>query len=195
VTETLTLPWISIGNAVNLRDTGGLACRDGATTRHRALLRSGTLRQLTAGDAVTLIEVCGVRTVLDLRTARELASEGPSALARAGLATVHLPLIRDDQLALPEAEDQADVTAALRRAYQSYLDDRGHHIATAARLVAASAGATLVHCAAGKDRTGVTVALLLASSSRSWPPWGPCMGMWTRSSERICLHTSPGPPR
>jgi protein tyrosine/serine phosphatase len=155
------LPWISIGNAVNLRDTGGLACRDGATTRHRALLRSGTLRQLTAGDAVTLIEVCGVRTVLDLRTARELASEGPSALARAGLATVHLPLIRDDQLALPEAEDQADVTAALRRAYQSYLDERGHHIATAARLVAASAGATLVHCAAGKDRTGVTVALLL----------------------------------
>ena len=47
------------------------------------------------------------------------------------------------------------------RTYRAYLDERGHHLVTAARVVAASPGATLVHCAAGKDRTGVTVAMLL----------------------------------
>ena len=47
------------------------------------------------------------------------------------------------------------------RTYRAYLDERGHHLVTAARVVAASPGATLVHCGAGKDRTGVTVAMLL----------------------------------
>jgi hypothetical protein len=49
----------------------------------------------------------------------------------------------------------------LRRVYRAYLDERGHHLVTLARLVASSTIATLVHCAAGKDRTGVAVAMLL----------------------------------
>jgi protein-tyrosine phosphatase len=49
----------------------------------------------------------------------------------------------------------------LRRVYRGYLDERGHHLVTLARLVASSTAATLVHCAAGKDRTGVAVAMLL----------------------------------
>lgn len=151
----------ALDNAVNLRDVGGLACYDGGATRHRVLLRSGTLRLLTEGDAQALTEVFDVRTVVDLRTARELAVDGPSALARAGIATLHLPLIREDRLALPEADGDDDTTSALHHTYQAYLDLRGHHIATTARLIADSPGTTLVHCAAGKDRTGVTVAVLL----------------------------------
>ena len=146
-------------NALNLRDVGGLACRGGGSTRHLVLLRSGSLRLLTPDDARVLLSVCGVGVVVDLRTAREVAADGPSVLARAGVATLHLPLMDDDGLALPEAN--GDPVAALRRAYQGYLDERGHHVATLARLVAGSTTATLVHCAAGKDRTGVAVAMLL----------------------------------
>ena len=51
--------------------------------------------------------------------------------------------------------------AAVERAYWGYLSERGHHLVTAARVVAGSPGTTLLHCAAGKDRTGVAVAMLL----------------------------------
>src|SRR4051795_7829215 len=80
-------------------------CRGGGSTRHGVLLRSGTLRLLTEADADVLTTVLDVGTVVDLRTARELAVDGPSVLARAGAATVHLPLplARDNRPALPES--------------------------------------------------------------------------------------------
>ncbi len=155
-------PWLPLNSGLNLRDVGGLPCGDGGSTRYRTLLRSGSLRLLSAEDAEILTGMFGVHTVLDLRTARELSVDGPSALARAGAATVHLPLIREDRAALPESENETDPTAALHVVYQDYLDQRGHHLVTAARLVAWSEPeSTLVHCAAGKDRTGVTIAVLL----------------------------------
>jgi hypothetical protein len=84
----------------------------------------------------------------------------------------------------PEAGDQTDVVAAEtddgpvvlpwqrrrvaeddRRSaagvYQRYLEDRPDSVVTALRLVARTDGATIVHCAAGKDRTGVVVAMAL----------------------------------
>ena len=152
---------LPIDGAVNLRDVGGLPCRGGGSTRHGVLLRSGTLRLLTEADAGRADDRPRRRTVVDLRTARELAVDGPSVLARAGAATVHLPVARDNRPALPESADPDAPTAALARTYRQYLDERGHHIATAARLVAVSDRAVLLQCAAGKDRTGVTVALLL----------------------------------
>ena len=160
---TTSRSWLPIDGGLNLRDIGGLPCADGATTRHGVLLRSGWLRMLTADDVAALTTVIGVETVIDLRTLREVAADCPSVLARAGVATVHLPLAREDQPALPETQQRAhvDPAAALEQAYLGYLGERGHHLVTAARVVAWSAGATLLHCAAGKDRTGVTVAMLL----------------------------------
>jgi protein-tyrosine phosphatase len=146
---------LSLDNAVNLRDVGGLPCHGGGSTRHLVLLRSGSLRLLTATDARVLLSVCGVGVVVDLRTARELAEDGPSELARAGVATLHLPLGREERGALPEP------VAAVRETYREFLDERGHHIAGLARVVAGSGTATLVHSAAGKDRTGVAVGMLL----------------------------------
>jgi protein tyrosine/serine phosphatase len=161
VASTVSSIRLSLDNAVNLRDVGGLPCRDGGSTRHLALLRSGSLRLLSPADARVLMSVCGVAVVVDLRTARELAADGPSVLARAGVAGVHLPLAREDRPPLPETAAD-DPVGALHRAYREYLDERGHHLVTLARVIAASGGATLVHCAAGKDRTGVVCALALA---------------------------------
>jgi hypothetical protein len=47
--------------------------------------------------------------------------------------------------------------------YLGYLEDRPDQVAAALRSVARSGGAALVHCAAGKDRTGVVVAIALSA--------------------------------
>jgi protein tyrosine/serine phosphatase len=126
------------------------------------LLRSGSLRQLSPADAATLVGEFGLRTVVDLRTPDELAVDGPSNLAKAGVATAHLPLISDVDDAVLKAQGDTDAVRVLADAYQAFLDQRGEHLVTAARLVAwTGSGSVLVHCAAGKDRTGVTIAVLL----------------------------------
>lgn len=161
VTAELTDRWLPLDAGLNVRDVGGLPCSDGRTTRRRVLVRSGSLRGLTPSD-VERLTAAGVRTVLDLRTVRELQADGPSPLARAGVPTVHAPLISDDRPALPEARTDSDAETALRQAYQGYVDQRGYSLVAAVRVVArADSGAVLVHCAAGKDRTGVTVGVAL----------------------------------
>ncbi|MDT7601418.1 MAG: protein-tyrosine phosphatase [Pseudonocardiales bacterium] len=154
--------WLPLRTALNLRDVGGLPVAGGGSVRPRTLLRSGSLRQLSPADAATLVAEFGLRTVVDLRTPEELAVDGPSNLAKAGVATAHLPLISDVDDAVLKAQGDTDAVRVLTDAYQAFLDQRGEHLVTAARLVAwTGSGSVLVHCAAGKDRTGVTIAVLL----------------------------------
>jgi protein-tyrosine phosphatase len=154
--------WLPLSTALNLRDVGGLPVAGGGSVRARTLLRSGSLRQLSPADAATLVAEFGLRTVVDLRTPEELAVDGPSSLAKVGVATAHLPLISDVDDAVLKAQGDTDAVRVLTDAYQAFLDQRGEHLVTAARLVAwTGSGSVLVHCAAGKDRTGVTIAVLL----------------------------------
>ncbi len=150
--------WLRLEGADNVRDVGGLPVTGGRSTRSGVLLRSANLRGLTAGDVELLVEKIGLRTVIDLRTPREVDRDGPSALAKASVRTVELSLIADGMPPLP-LTTEAD---PLLREYLGYLSHRGEHVVEAVRVLAApDAGPTLVHCAAGKDRTGVLVALVL----------------------------------
>jgi hypothetical protein len=80
-------------------------------------------------------------------------------VAGAGVETVALSFIPEDGAALPETGDDTD---PLLRSYLGYLFDRTENVVEAVRLLGrADAGPALVHCAAGKDRTGVLVALVL----------------------------------
>jgi protein-tyrosine phosphatase len=170
--------WISLEGAVNIRDLGGLPTHDGQQTRFDKLIRSENLQGLTDSDVHELIERRRVRTVVDLRTLSEVETEGPGPLSRDRRVEVHhLSLI-------PEAGERTDVTAAEDKppvvlpwhdadaqidndrrnaasTYMRYLVDRPNAIVVALRLIAGNHGATIVHCAAGKDRTGVVVALAL----------------------------------
>jgi hypothetical protein len=143
----------------NVRDVGGLPLEDGGTTRRGMLLRSASLHHLTPPDVTHLVDVFGLRLVIDLRTNREIERDGPTPVARAGVRTVALSFIPEDDEPLPATDETTD---PLLRTYLGYLVDRTENVVEAVRLLGApDAGPSLVHCAAGKDRTGVLVALVL----------------------------------
>ena len=157
--ETEPQRWVRMEGLDNVRDVGGLPLRGGGTTRPGQLLRSANLRHVTPADVAHLVDEFGLRLVIDLRTAREIDRDGVTAVAAAGVETVALSFIPEDGAALPETGDDTD---PLLRAYLGYLVDRTENVVEAVRLLGRpDAGPALVHCAAGKDRTGVLVALVL----------------------------------
>ncbi len=171
--------WIDLDGAANVRDLGGLPAGD-RTVRRDRLIRSDNLQGLTPADVRRLVDDHDVRTVADLRTQTEVDLEGPGPLTREPrVAIEHLSLFpeagehtdvvaaesdEDEPVLLPWQKREADPEHRRRSAveiYLRYLDDRPDSIVAALRLIAHTDGATIVHCAAGKDRTGVVVALAL----------------------------------
>jgi protein-tyrosine phosphatase len=167
--------WIDLDGAANVRDVGGLPLVAGGVVTSGALIRADNLQGLTPRDVRRLVDELRVRAVADLRTGTEVTSEGPGPL-------VDEPLVEITNLSLyPEGTDltvrETDAGPTVlpwqnrsrgdRRSaaevYLRYLTRRPDSILTALRLIARSDGATVVHCAAGKDRTGVVVALALDS--------------------------------
>jgi len=143
----------------NVRDVGGLPLATGGVTRSGQLLRSASLQHVTEADVARLVDEFGLKLVLDLRTAPEIDRDGPTPVAQAGVETVALSFIPEDGRPLPETGDDTD---PLLRSYLGFLVDRTENVVEAVRLLgAADAGPSLVHCQAGKDRTGVLVALVL----------------------------------
>jgi len=156
--QLVTDRWVRFEGLDNVRDVGGLPLRDGNTTRPGVLLRSASLHWATSADVRRLVDDFGLRLVLDLRSPREIDRDGPTPVAAAGVETVALNLIGASR-ELPETGDDTD---PLLRNYLGYLDDQPANVVEAVRRIAAlDAGLALVHCAAGKDRTGVVVAMVL----------------------------------
>jgi protein tyrosine/serine phosphatase len=168
------MAWINLDGAVNVRDLGGLPLGDGGTTAAGQLLRADNLQELSPADVKRLVADVGVTTVVDLRSSHELTAEGPAPLdAVPEVRHAHHPV-------LPELGSATDVVAdailarrerdmtrypdnPLTGHYLGYLEDRPDEVVDAVRSIASSGGAAIVHCAAGKDRTGVVVALALGA--------------------------------
>ena len=171
----LTVTWIALAGACNVRDLGGLRTVDGRVTRSGVLLRSDNLQDLTAADVQVLLEL-GVRTVLDLRTADEVESTGPGPLRAVAVVHRHLDLIPHGFEPRTDSHDPPgqslveraipDETAgehAMDHFYLDYVRDAPEQVAEALRTLAdPGSGTVVVHCAAGKDRTGVICALALS---------------------------------
>ncbi|HKF75298.1 MAG TPA: tyrosine-protein phosphatase [Candidatus Dormibacteraeota bacterium] len=138
---------------LNARDLGGLPTRRG-WTRFRALVRSDDLRRLTAEGQAAMLAY-GVTTIVDLRSPRELEL-APSRL-RDHPGYRSLAYMDSDSVGAPSRFE----TAA-----ENYLDWLRRHASGVAAILHGIAdappGGILVHCHAGKDRTGVVVALLLS---------------------------------
>ncbi len=187
--------WIELDGAVNVRDVGGLPTVDGRAVQPGRLIRSDNLQSLSERDVDLLVNEIGVRSVADLRTGVEVHHEGPGPLTE-----IDDVEVRNLSL-LPEAGDRTDVAAdgkvilpwekrteetggrrGTSGVYLAYLDDRADSIIAALRLIAHSPGATIVHCAAGKDRTGTVVALALTEVGVTREA---VVEDYARSSERI----------
>ena len=170
--------WVVLDGAVNARDLGGLPTDDGRTTAYRRVIRSDNLQGLTPADVRRLVDDLGVRTVVDLRTGVEVDKEGPGPL------TAEPRVVIRHHSLFPEGGRTTDVEADVLlpwqrewrgdgeeeenpsvRFYLNYLRDRPDSVVSALRAMSApdDGGATIVHCAAGKDRTGVVVALALTA--------------------------------
>ena len=143
---------LKLEGVFNLRDVGGYPAIGGRTTRWCALLRSDALHRLDpAGGAV--LAGLGLRSVLDLRTAAE-AEIAPSALDGLADRTTRISLLTGDLAALPLELDAI---------YRYMIDECGDSIGEAIKALSeGGALPALVHCSAGKDRTGIVVALVLA---------------------------------
>ncbi|RSN25853.1 protein-tyrosine-phosphatase [Amycolatopsis sp. WAC 04169] len=134
MTSTLT-------GAFNFRDTGGGPIRRGR------LFRSDTLQALTGRDKDLLLDRFGIEGVLDLRSSAETAGEGRAALPGARYANVPLRTVQSGR--------------SLEAVYADHLrlDD---NLPVAIEILAVLlARPVVVHCASGKDRTGIVTALAL----------------------------------
>lgn len=155
--------WVALDGAHNVRDLGGLPATTGRT-RHGILYRSDSLDRLTPADVHTVSQRLRVRTVVDLRGWRELPAVAPTWWHDGAVRRISIPLL--DDAALDAAGRHNRWTASdLLRMYQAMLVTVGPSLVAILALVT-SPGATpvLLHCAAGKDRTGVTTAVLLAAA-------------------------------
>jgi protein-tyrosine phosphatase len=143
-----------VSGAVNLRDVGGLPAGQGVT-RHGVLLRSGSLAALDAAGRDALAGV-GLRRIIDLRDDDEVTRE-PSRL------DARLPVPERLPLFLGSADSFFVNDIGLADLYAHIVAEAGERITNVVRGILADQP-VLVHCTAGKDRTGVIVALVLSAA-------------------------------
>ncbi|GAA5182145.1 hypothetical protein GCM10023322_18470 [Rugosimonospora acidiphila] len=144
----------------NFRDLGGHRTIDGRTVHYGRVYRSDSLHRLT-GDECGQLCAFGVRTVLDLRRPHEIERDG-RIRETPGLSyhNIH-PLHQEWDSALYEPDGGPARYLADR--YMDMILEGSEGIGEALRLVAEPTSAPLVmHCFAGKDRTGVLAALTLS---------------------------------
>ncbi|WP_073945996.1 tyrosine-protein phosphatase, partial [Streptomyces kebangsaanensis] len=156
----------------NFRDVGGLPTVDGRRVRQGVLFRSGHLAHATDEDAAFL-GALGLHTIFDFRNAADVTLEGPD---------VELPGVRHVSLPLSDPADGAEFWRMVRDGDLDQLrgilaDGKGAHrmIASYRMIIKERTGEhsrvlhaladdsvpVLMHCAAGKDRAGLSIAVTL----------------------------------
>jgi len=149
---------VELQDAYNVRDLGGLRTKDGRRTKHGVIYRGDSLDSITPADASVLFDKLGIGTIVDLRTRAETELSGLvfpvqryrfSVLVEGRLG--HEPFPSDDPVEL--AKVYLSNLQGGRAAVKGTFDVIGSNLRAGV--------ATLFHCAAGRDRTGIMAALLL----------------------------------
>ncbi|MEU3275968.1 tyrosine-protein phosphatase [Streptomyces antibioticus] len=156
----------------NFRDVGGLPTVDGRRVRHGVLFRSGHLAHATEEDSAFLASL-GLHTIFDFRNAADQKLEGPD---------VELPGVRNVNLPLSDPADGAEFWKMVRdgdldqlrgilgdgkaadrmiASYRRIVVERTAEHSRVLHALAEDSVPALMHCAAGKDRAGLSVAVTL----------------------------------
>ncbi|WP_217145941.1 tyrosine-protein phosphatase [Streptomyces sp. AC627_RSS907] len=156
----------------NFRDLGGLPTVDGRRVRQGVLFRSGHLAHATEEDAAFLASL-GLHTIFDFRNAADQKLEGPD-VELPGVRNVNLPLsdpadgaefwkmVRDgdlDQLREILADDKG--AQRMIGSYRTIIKERTTEHSRVLHALAEDSVPALMHCAAGKDRAGLSIAITL----------------------------------
>lgn len=146
---------MDVAGTHNFREVAPGALRPGL------LYRSDALDRLTVEGRKAFGEL-GVTLVIDLRGDLDLQLGGPDLLEGTGTRYVRHPINAAGTNPAVESLD-------LRTIYRTILGPHGAEVAAAIRSVASAEGPAVVHCTAGKDRTGLVVALILAALGVDYP--------------------------
>ena len=155
-----TTRWIDLEGTATPATRGSAGDRCGHV-RAGVLVRSDNLQDLTDTDVDLLLGDLKLGAVIDLRTRVERTGTGPGPLAER---VPHLLLsLIPEQHEVPAGAVLPDRWADGATGAYLHLSGRPPRdaVATAVRQVAHGQGASIVHCAAGKDRTGMVVAIVL----------------------------------
>ena len=159
---------------LNVRELGGLPTTDGGETRLGAVVRADNVRRLSLAGWKTLVEH-GVRTVVDLRSDHELLEDPP---ADGSVEVRHVPFMQASKAEWEKIDAELDAVAAAapdtatatRAIYLVLLERFKANVATCIRAVIdAPEGGVVIHCAGGKDRTGLLAAFLLHAAGVAAP--------------------------
>jgi protein-tyrosine phosphatase len=149
----------------NFRDIGGYAGAGGRTVKWGQVYRTGVLTYFTSNDHSSLLKL-GVRAICDLRREEEQGREptrwpDPSVRCMAWKDDVKMPTVRG--FAAERPRTAAGMRDAMIELYQALPRWMGPRIRGLFECIAAGNSPVVVHCAAGKDRTGVAIAVLLGA--------------------------------
>ncbi|MET7511944.1 tyrosine-protein phosphatase [Streptomyces sp. NPDC005480] len=156
----------------NFRDVGGLPTVDGRRVKQGVLFRSGHLAHATDEDAAFLSSL-GLHTIFDFRNAADQRLEGPD-VTLPGVRNVNLPLtdpadgaefwqmVRDGNLdELRAALSEGQAADRMITSYRAIIAERTAEHSQVLHSLAEDSVPALMHCAAGKDRAGLSIAVTL----------------------------------
>ena len=176
-------PFIHVPALPNLRDVGTSLESKKPTVRPKLLYRAADPSHVTTEGISTMHNTLQIHTIFDLRSAPEIANQGgvsdwEARLAAFNSAHSNSTVITRFWTPVFKAEDYGPEAVAMRfrdygdsdstrgfvRAYEAILEHGANAFGIIIRHLARSGedvGGTLVHCTAGKDRTGVLVGIVL----------------------------------
>jgi protein-tyrosine phosphatase len=154
---------LSLAGASNFRDLGGYPTKDGRTVRWRQIFRSNHLGHLTGDDAAVLRKL-GVKSAFDFRGTAERAE----ALCGLPEITVHSLPVEPTVVAALRAIaaggaplSTSHAVEVMRDSYRSYVQQNTPRYRTLFAHLLQDSAPLVIHCTAGKDRTGFACALIL----------------------------------
>jgi protein-tyrosine phosphatase len=141
---------LSWDGCVNVRDLGGLPLADGGETAYRVVVRADWLPGLSETGRRALVDY-GVSLVVDLRPEREDTKDGIEPLP--------VPVLRQamDPRPIPAAWDWP----SMREAYRALADHYRRELARALTALGDADPPAAIHCAGGRDRTGIACGMAL----------------------------------